>query len=263
MQAVWQHAKQSGGALVLLLAIADNAHDDGDSAYPSIGTLAKKARMTERNVNILLKQLVLAGEISIRHGEGPRGTNVYRVNLHDQPTPENISPPKTFHPEKSDTRGVKNPVRGGEASFRGGVKPISPKPSVNRQREPSVEPSERVRALPRLTLETYHPDSALLEGLGAERPDLNLPAVIDNWRDYHRERGTAIKDFNASLRRWVRQEKPPPRASPNGQRESTAQARERRTLEAIWGKQHGQADLQPEPIEARYSVVGRADPGAD
>lgn len=137
MQAVWQHAKQSGGALVLLLAIADNAHDDGDSAYPSIGTLAKKARMTERNVNILLKQLTLAGEISIRHGEGPRGTNVYRVNLHEEPTPENISPPKTFHPEKSD--------KGGEVGFRGGVKPTSPKPSVNRQREPSPT----VRAVPK------------------------------------------------------------------------------------------------------------------
>jgi len=55
----------------------------------------------------------------------------------------------------------------------------------------------------------------------------------------------------------------PARASPSGEPESKAQARERRTLEAIWGKQHGQADIQPEPIEARYRVVSRADPGAD
>ncbi len=92
MQAVWEHSRQSGGALVLLLAIADNAHDDGDGAYPSNDTLAQKARMTGRNVNILLKQLVEAGEITIRPNAGPRGVNVYRVNLPGLATPENISP---------------------------------------------------------------------------------------------------------------------------------------------------------------------------
>jgi hypothetical protein len=115
MQAVWQHSQQSGGALVLLLAIADSAHDDGGGAYPSIDTLAKKARMTGRNVNILLKTLVDAGEIAITPGAGPNGVNLYRVILPGlvAAAPEKISPLKTIHPEKSGSEGVKNPVLGG------------------------------------------------------------------------------------------------------------------------------------------------------
>lgn len=102
--------------------------------------------------------------------------------------------------------------------------------------------------MPRLTLETYHPDPSLLEGLGAERPDLSLPAVIDNWRDYHRERGTAIKDFNASLRRWVRQEKPPPRASPNGHRPLSREEYNDQGFREVFGE----SDDVPEVIEAAF-----------
>jgi hypothetical protein len=143
MQAVWQHSKQSGGALVLLLAIADNAHDDGGGAYPSIDTLARKARMTGRNVNILLKALVADGEIAVDPGAGPHGVNVYRVLLPGLVTPENISPLKTFHPEKSDAGGVKKSAGGGEKIGTGGVKPVSPKPSLEPSNKPSrEEPSE-------------------------------------------------------------------------------------------------------------------------
>lgn len=288
MQAVWQHSQQSGGALVLLLAIADNAHDDGDSAYPSIGTLAKKARMTERNVNILLKQLEADGELSITRSDQPNRPNTYRVLLPGLADPEKISPEKSsgvkrFQGEKISgqreksirpdrpLQSVNSPLSDPEkisplkrfhpeAGFTQTVNsPSKTTPRVNSSAEREGGAGGRTKP----TLDTYQPDCSFLDGLATERPDLNLPAVIDNWRDYHRERGTAIKDFNASLRRWVRQEKPPPRASPNGQRESTAQARERRTLEAIWGKKHEPADIQSEPIEARYSVVSRADPGAD
>jgi hypothetical protein len=252
MQAVWQHSRQSGGALVLLLAIADNAHDDGDSAYPSIATLAKKARMTERNVNLLLKQLVEAGEIGIRQGEGPRGTNVYRVNLHDGPAPENISPLKTFHPEKSGTGGVKNPVKGGEAHFRGGVKPTSPKPSVNHQREPSREPSERVRAMPRVTTTTFQPDAAFREWAATEFPWMDFDAVLTNWRDYHLSKGTAIKNYPASLRFWLRREHPPPLrplGKRNGQHALSQQEHNDLAFMEAFGDES--ADI-PEVIEATF-----------
>lgn len=148
MQAVWQHSKQSGGALVLLLAIADNAHDDGGGAYPSIDTLAKKARMTGRNVNILLKDLVGAGEIAIDPGAGPRGVNLYRVTLPDLATPEKFSPeiisPEKVTGEKIDRGGEILGSQGGEISGKGGVKPVSPKPSVknHQEQEPSGEPSD-------------------------------------------------------------------------------------------------------------------------
>jgi hypothetical protein len=213
MQAVWQHSKQSGGALVLLLAIADNAHDDGGGAYPSIDTLARKARMTGRNVNILLKALVVDGEIAIDPGAGPHGVNVYRVLLPGLATPENISPLKTFHPEKSDAGGVKNPARGGEAGFRGGVKEVSPKPSLNRQENHQGKPSGSERAA-RVTLATYQAPDSLRQWAEDRVPGIDFADVVENWRDWHTSHRTTIKDYDASLRTWVRREKPARAAPP-------------------------------------------------
>jgi len=41
---VWDHSAASGSFLLMLLAIADFADDDGN-AYPSVPTLARKCRM--------------------------------------------------------------------------------------------------------------------------------------------------------------------------------------------------------------------------
>ena len=67
---VWEHSKQKGTALLLMLAIADHAHDDGGGAYPSVQTLAKKSRTTTRNVRLLLPKLEAAGELDIKRVPG-------------------------------------------------------------------------------------------------------------------------------------------------------------------------------------------------
>jgi hypothetical protein len=76
---VWEHSKAKGSALLLLLAIADHAHDDGDNAYPSVDTLKNKCRQSERNVQRLLRELAAMGEINIRDQKGPHGCNVYVI----------------------------------------------------------------------------------------------------------------------------------------------------------------------------------------
>jgi len=48
MARVWAETKQSGPHLLMLLAIADFADDNGN-AYPSVNTLAKKCRIEPRN----------------------------------------------------------------------------------------------------------------------------------------------------------------------------------------------------------------------
>lgn len=62
----------------------------------------------------------------------------------------------------------------------------------------------------RPTIDSYEPDPTFLETMHEERPDLHLPDVIENWRDYHREHGKNPKDHTASLRRWIRNEKTRP-----------------------------------------------------
>jgi hypothetical protein len=110
MANVWAHSQNGGGHLIVLLAIADFADDDG-YAYPSMGTLARKARMTERNAQYVVKKLVADGELEVERGAGPKGCNLFRV--------------------------VKLSVEGGETQRQTGVKPAAPDPSSGSIKKPS------------------------------------------------------------------------------------------------------------------------------
>jgi hypothetical protein len=63
MAAVWRHANVNGSTLVVLLAMADWADDDGLGVYPKRETLARKSRMSKRNVRYVLDELETAGYI--------------------------------------------------------------------------------------------------------------------------------------------------------------------------------------------------------
>lgn len=229
MAAVWEHATAKGGERLLLLAVADYAKDDGTGAWPSLQRLCDKTKFSERNVRYLLRKLEEAGELAIQPGAGPHGANLYAVTLvgwHPEPeatergakfaggakiAPANIA----GGGQNPSPGGAKIAGEGGKVFTTGGQR-VAPDPLVNHQVIHQEDPPEsgartkRAPRSPRPTLAGYQPAAALLDGLAAERPDLDLPLVIENWRDYHSERGTAIKDFDASLRRWVRNEKAPP-----------------------------------------------------
>ena len=78
MSWVWDNATVEGTALLMLLAIADHANDDG-VCWPSIGTLASKARVGERQAQRLVAALEESGAIEIERGVGRRHTSIYRI----------------------------------------------------------------------------------------------------------------------------------------------------------------------------------------
>lgn len=112
MSFVWEHSQLGGTELLCLLAIADFADDRG-IAYPSVATLAKKIRMSERNTHYLLSKLAQTDELSIDRNAGPKGCNVFRVKC---------------------LQGVQPVAGGGATGSAKGVQPIAPEPSLNRQR---------------------------------------------------------------------------------------------------------------------------------
>lgn len=135
MTLVWEKSRNKRTAMLLLLAIADHAHDDGKGAYPGVDSLARKTRQTTRNVQILLKTLEDSKELIIYEGQGPHGTNLYEINVQllrsfsdweetdadEEPRTsvqgENFSPPdnaQNFTGENSRTENAQN--------FTGGVK---------------------------------------------------------------------------------------------------------------------------------------------
>ena len=64
------------------------------------------------------------------------------------------------------------------------------------------------RAL-RITLDTYSPSDTFREKAAQQYPWMRFDAVLEHWRDFHRAKGDTIKDFDASLRTWLRNERAP------------------------------------------------------
>lgn len=62
---VWERSRAKGSNLLTLIKIAEYADDDGRDAWPSVQTLAKWCRLTERGLRVILHRLEQDGEIDI------------------------------------------------------------------------------------------------------------------------------------------------------------------------------------------------------
>jgi len=80
MSKVWEQSSHEGSPLLLLLALADHASDDG-VCWPGIPRLAYKTRKTERHTKRLLIKLEKSGEVYIAREVGRGNTNMYYITL--------------------------------------------------------------------------------------------------------------------------------------------------------------------------------------
>lgn len=193
MARVWEHSKQKGTALLVELAIADYADDFG-CAWPSVSSLARKSRVTDRTVQNILHQLEEAGELKIERGAGlvktpggPQRTHRYRLVVGDLGG-ENLTPP-------SRTRGDVRTTQGGAIPSKGGEVAVSPEPSVN----PSIKPSLNAHQLSSLNA-----NGKKLEDLAPEeaaRVKTWVRSVVRASDDQHRNRmkADAVRELCFSL----------------------------------------------------------------
>ncbi len=113
---VINHSQSEQGARLVLLVIAWHADQDGKDAWPSVATLARKSRLSVRDVQYCLRKLEQSGELETQPNCGPHGTNLYSL---------------------PQMRGVQ-PIAGGVQSTtvpvrnlrHEGVQPIAPDPSL-------------------------------------------------------------------------------------------------------------------------------------
>jgi uncharacterized phage protein (TIGR02220 family) len=174
MTTVWEASKLGGTELLLLLGIADFANQDG-VAYPSVATLAKKIRMSERNTHYLLKKLVDSGELEVKRNAGPRGCNLFRV--------------KTLHHAASAP--VQSIAGGGATGSAKGVQPTAPEPSLNRQEPLSKAAAEVLTHLNAKTGRNYQLVQAnvslvaarLKEGATPDECRRVIDSKVAEWRD--------------------------------------------------------------------------------
>lgn len=124
---VIENSKHKGSMLLLLIMIADAAHPDGTGSYPSIATLAKRTRLSERQVKRMLPELEASGELVVFWSKGRRSheyavrmgrTNrdilsrliaEYEQNNSDKMSPLTVTDPN-LNSDKSRASTVTNPT---------------------------------------------------------------------------------------------------------------------------------------------------------
>jgi hypothetical protein len=91
MSWVWEHGPDGPGELLVLLALANFADDDG-ACWPSIARVAHLARMSERNARRVIRKLELGGYLTVELGGGRAGANRFESKP-GQFAPRTICPP--------------------------------------------------------------------------------------------------------------------------------------------------------------------------
>lgn len=129
---LWEHSTQKGSSLLLLLAIADHADDNG-RAYPSIDRLASKTRLSRRQVQALSSDLQNSGDLVVEENCGPNGCNIYHIVINGVATTRYSGGAKIARVQSSDAR-LHPPTREGGAIQR---RQTAPKPSLSINKEPS------------------------------------------------------------------------------------------------------------------------------
>lgn len=202
MTNVWQHSKCKGADLLLLLAIADNANDDG-YAWPGIESLATKTRMSQRSIQYNTKRLAAAGELVIMPQAGPKGTNKYRVIPVDDPAWGR----KVCGGE--ETAGAQVDATEGASTRKEGVQRLAPEPSV----EPSIEPSPtttNARAKKSERSCQLPDDFAITEPMRQWAcTELAVSFLVmdretEKFKDYHTAKGTLHKNWESAWKYWMR-----------------------------------------------------------
>lgn len=210
LTSVWDASTQEGGPLLVMLALADNANDQM-VAYPSVPTIARKSRLSERQVRRILRDLEQAGEIKVI-GKGRNNVNKYLLTpsmaaeticatAHEGG--QNVRASNSYEPGQNVTPSDDRP--GQNVRARGDTKPghdvradmdVRASPDIAVSAEPSSKPSDVVVAsdalnLKRETLDRMEADLTLAAGEAFSRTslgihDLTLPILWlergDDWQ---------------------------------------------------------------------------------
>jgi hypothetical protein len=137
MTLVWEHSNQSGSSLLMLLAIADYAKDDGTGAWPAIETLARKTRMKRRNAIYVIQKLEKAGELRVHRDDPEHKSNIYDIVFPEEVSVQPSAPLFGEGVQPIAPEGATHCTGGVQPIAPSGVQPIAPDPLV----EPSIEPS--------------------------------------------------------------------------------------------------------------------------
>ncbi|BCX51639.1 hypothetical protein CTYAZ2_12210 [Comamonas testosteroni] len=205
MNAVFERYPNGGGEMLLALALADHASDDGTRVYPSIKALAEKTRQSERSVQYQLRRMQESGWlILVNAGNGGRSMHSeYRISI-DWIKGAEIAPLEKGATD--DAKGANDSTKGRNPQQET-VQPVAP---ANNRHRTINEPSGIVDAdasKSQTTRATSLPDSfepnETADRLAGEL-GLVVTAELEAFEDHHMANGSTFKDWQAAFRTWLR-----------------------------------------------------------
>lgn len=290
---VFDRYPNGGGEMLLALALADHAHDDGTHIFPSIARLAEKTRQSERSVQYQLRRmeqsgwlvLVNAGIGGRRSGFGEGGrTRQYRINPEWMKGAE-IAP--FAKGAKKASEGCKTTQERVQNSVEKGATAIAPEPRATKsnQEQPSHRECEREADPLALTAEQVDRE---LAGFGStptgvdreqlarfvrHRAAIRRPLSVQGWlqvRQQLLDLITAGHDPNESLKQTMAAGLSLPvipvaqpsagatHASPqHGSADRTEQLEQQFYAQRRGGGHSGGAGFEPgDVVDAEFAVVG-------
>ena len=106
MSWVLRNSEETLGRRLVLLVLADHAKEDGTCSWPSVETIARETRLSERQARRCLRSLEESGAI-VETGRSTKGTHIYTVVQGGTSTTEggvNMTPePSLEQPSKVPT----------------------------------------------------------------------------------------------------------------------------------------------------------------
>lgn len=290
---VFDRYPNGGGEMLLALALADHAHDDGTHIFPSIARLAEKTRQSERSVQYQLRRmeqsgwlvLVNAGIGGRRSGFGEGGrTRQYRINPEWMKGAE-IAP--FAKGAKQASEGCKTTQERVQNSVEKGATAIAPEPRATKsnQEQPSHRECEREADPLALTAEQVDRE---LAGFGStptgvdreqlarfvrHRAAIRRPLSVQGWLQVRQQLLDLIADGhdpNESLKQTMaaglalpvipvaQQSAGATHASPqHGSADRTEQLEQQFYAQRRGGGHGGGAGFEPgDVVDAEFAVVG-------
>lgn len=154
----WKHSTFRGAPLMVLVAMADNAHDDG-VAHPGTRYLTNKTRCSRSTVLAALKALVASGELQVMQKPGGHKTTTHRINVEQLQSQPSVLP--DYSDEALEVRSPDIEVRSPDAADSESESSDDPEvrsanaevrsPALKRQETSTAVEKERSYDLPKKT----------------------------------------------------------------------------------------------------------------
>ena len=203
---IWDKWPSGGSDMLCILALSDWCNDEGGSLYPSISTLARKMRVSDRQAQRVLHHLINNGFVSVignQNGGAPGTTRQYHLNVskiakfpdygEEIKTGDTYVTPDIETGDTGDVDGCHGCRETGDTHVTQDVSYPLEEPLVNQ----SSEKKKRKYALP----ESFEPKETCRKKAAAL--DVPIQSELEKFKDYHQSKGSKYVDWQAAFRNWL------------------------------------------------------------